>query len=217
MLSKRSRPLLSWPACVRFGLPGAQRFGDFGAARPPIFDLIWSGASSLDPTERAGSLAPDANYLGLATSSGAVSLTPMGALVLESSSSAGPISLGLTTLPDGTAGPGPQVAQSLAPWFVSLNGVSISGTGGFPEPEACPSRIPGRCLFFGTSAAVPHSAACAALVHQALGERASVAKINARLAATARSNILGSTPALGALPAGAGLLDCQAAILPPLH
>jgi hypothetical protein len=185
-------------------------FGAFGAAAVPVIDLRWRGtAAQTDVPTRAGSLNPDSNYIGLATSSAAVNTTTG---LLEGFSSGGPVQLGLTTLWNGAGNPGlpgPGVAATAGPTWAAADGTSISGAGGFGAPAAgCPTNIQGNCRFFGTSAAAPHAAGCDALVRAAFNNPgANPLFINAQLASTATD--------MGAPGPdnnnGAGLLNCLAA------
>ena len=131
------------------------------AVAAPTIDLRWrnfgAGLTPVDTPTRAGSLNPDSNYTGLATSSAAINATS-GAI--ESFSAGGPVQLGLTTVcPGGAAGPctgvsGGGSTGAVAPTWGAADGVSVTGVGGFPT------------TFFGTSAAAPHAAACDALARQ---------------------------------------------------
>lgn len=75
---------------------------------------------------------------------------------LEQFSSQGPVYLPL--LPGSPTIPKPD--------FVGVDGVSISGSGGFP-PAGCGQPAPNPPVFFGTSAAAPDIAALAALLESA--------------------------------------------------
>jgi uncharacterized repeat protein (TIGR01451 family) len=167
------------------------------AVAVPTLDLRWRGATSTDATTRAGSLNPDSNYTGQATSSAALFATN-GAI--EGFSSGGPVQLGSTTIcPGGAAGPctgvaGGGLTSTAGPTWAAADGVQVTGVGGFGSP------------FFGTSAAAPHAAACDALVRQ--GEAAiTVAQVTQRLRATA----VDVAPAGVDNVTGAGRLDCLAA------
>lgn len=193
------------------------RFGSSGAAAVPILDLRWRGsASEQDMPTRAGSNDPDKNYTGLAYVIGAVNA---GSGLLEGFSSAGPVDLTLTTVcPGGVYPCGAGVAGPSSTYqgmdFLGADGTSVSGVGGFGS-GTCPAGDPGQgdCLFFGTSAAAPHTAACDALVRSlpSFGADAAPATVRARLAATAQD----FPPAGEDSTTGAGLVDCLAAIGPP--
>lgn len=188
--------------------------GVFGAVGPPLLDLRWRGSAGVtDAPTRAGSNDPDKNYTGLAFSIGAVFA---GTGNLEGFSSAGPVTLELTTVCPGGAGfclvgvPGPAPQQFQGLDFLGADGTSVSGVGGFGS-GTCPSVVPGDCTFFGTSAAAPHTAACDVLVRELLGAGAAPATVRARLAMTAVD--LGPP---GEDPTnGAGIVDCLAALGPP--
>lgn len=171
--------------------------GTSSAVAAPTIDLRWRNATATDTTTRAGSLNPDSNYTGQATSSAALNANSGN---LEAFSSGGPVQLGSTTIcPGGGAGPcvgmaGGGLANSAGPTWAAADGVTVTGVGGFGSP------------FFGTSAATPHAAACDALVRQ--GEAAiTVAQVTQRLRATA----VDVAPAGVDNITGAGRLDCLAA------
>ena len=171
--------------------------GTSSAVAAPTLDLRWRGATSTDTTTRAGSLNPDSNYTGLATSSAALNAVSGN---LEPFSSGGPVQLGSTTIcPGGAAGPcngvaGGGLVSSPGPTWAAADGVTVTGVGGFGSP------------FFGTSAAAPHAAACDALVRQ--GEAGiTVAQVTNRLRTTA----IDLAPAGIDNVTGAGRLDCLAA------
>ncbi|MFO1430480.1 MAG: S8 family serine peptidase [Candidatus Competibacteraceae bacterium] len=185
--------------------------GGAGAVAPPIIDLRWRGSTAVDAITRAGSLNPDSNYIGLATSSAAVNATNN---ALEAFSGAGPIQLiTTTTCPGGifpcpgNSIPGPAPVSANAPTWIGANRVSISGAGGFGV-GTCPAETQGQCRFTGTSAAAPHAAACEALVRQSyikLGLTPTVAAVKQRLASKA-------TPRGAVTEWGAGVLNCLAAL-----
>ncbi|HYX44299.1 MAG TPA: S8 family serine peptidase [Acidimicrobiales bacterium] len=171
--------------------------GTSTAVASPTLDLRWRGANSVDNATRAGSLNPDSNYTGLATSSAAVDAVS-GAV--EAFSAGGPVQLGATTIcPGGAAGPctgvaGSGLTSSPGPTWAAADGVQVTGVGGFGSP------------FFGTSAAAPHAAACDALVRQ--GEAGiTVATAVDRLRQTA----IDMAPPGSDNVTGAGRLDCLAA------
>ena len=188
-------------------------FGNFGTVAAPVIDLRWRRTQAGgDPTTRAGSLNPDSNYVGLATSAAAVRATTSG---IEGFSSGGPVQLGLTTTCPGGIFPcpgggaaGPPVTATLGPTWAAADGVQVSGVGGFGN-GTCPAINPGDCRFFGTSASAPHAAACDALTRDAAQAPASaVAPILAQLQGTATD----FAPAGPDNVTGAGLLDCFQAI-----
>jgi len=174
-----------------------------GAVATPILDLRWRRAAAVDASTRAGSLNPDSNYIGLASSSAA--LDAQNAAAIEPYSSGGPVQLVTTTqcaggLPfclTGVAGSSLTVG---GPTWAAADDVSVSGVGGFGSP------------FTGTSAAAPHAAGCDALVRDELNNAA---------ATTAATRTLLATTAVDIAPAGtdnvtgAGQLDCLAAINDP--
>lgn len=175
--------------------------GTSSAVAAPVLDLRMRGTTLLDGSTREGSLNPDANYTGLASSAAAALATTGG---LEGFSGGGPVQLGsTTTCPGGAAGPcvgvaggGPVTDPGPAPTWTAADGVAVSGAGGFGSP------------FFGTSAAAPHAAACDALVREAQGAGATVASVRDALANTARDQ-----GPVGADPAwGFGVLDCFRAV-----
>ena len=169
--------------------------GTSSAVAPPLIDLRWrtavNGSLALDAASRAGSLNPDSNYLGLATSAGAAPAsqsTDPKTVPLETFSAGGPVQIGSTTQCKRRAvGPCTGVAGSrfrtaVAPTWTAADGVSVSGSGGFPDPDVCPATVNGVCLFFGTSAAAPSAVGVAAVVRQELGGRLSPALLNLALA-----------------------------------
>jgi hypothetical protein len=155
--------------------------GTSTAKAVPTLDLRWralsAGVQTIDPPERAGSMNPDSNYLGFATSAGAGdatrSLDPA-TVPLESYSAAGPVQVLTTTqCPRGKPGPckgvaGPRERSLFAPNWTATDGVSVSGVGPFGS-GVCPTVTAGTCRFFGTSAAAPSAAGIAALTRQEFG------------------------------------------------
>ncbi|QUQ65022.1 S8 family serine peptidase [Kutzneria sp. CA-103260] len=155
--------------------------GTSSARAVPTLDLRWralaSGVQTLDPTDRAGSLNPDSNYLGFATSAAA---TNASATVdpttspLEAYSAAGPVQLITTTQCPGKGigpckgVPGGHARTAPAPTYTATDGVQVSGVGPFGS-GTCPAVKPGDCRFYGTSAATPSSAGVAALTRQEFG------------------------------------------------
>jgi hypothetical protein len=152
--------------------------GTSSARAVPTLDLKWralsAGVQTLDPAERAGSLNPDSNYLGFATSAGAanssVSVDPA-TIGLEPFSAAGPIQIMTTTrCPGGYSGPcrgvpGGRAITFPAPTWTAADGESVSGVGPFGS-GVCPANGQGDCRFFGTSAATPTAVGVAALWSQ---------------------------------------------------
>jgi hypothetical protein len=155
--------------------------GTSTARAVPTLDLRWralsAGVQTLDPPDRAGSLNPDSNYVGYATSAGATdasaSVDPKTS-PLEAYSAAGPVQLLTTTrCPDKGTGPckgvpGGRERTAPAPSYTATDGVQVSGVGPFGS-GTCPSVNPGECRFYGTSAATPSSAGVAALTKQQFG------------------------------------------------
>jgi Subtilase family len=171
--------------------------GTSTARKAPVLDLRWralsAGVQTIDPPERAGSMNPDSNYLGFATSAGAVnaslSVDPK-TIALEPYSAAGPTQIITTTrCPGGKPGPcngvpGPSSRSFPAPYWAAADGVSVSGAGGFGS-GVCPTAVQGECRFFGTSASAPTAAGVAALTRQEFGGRLSPVALNAILAVRA--------------------------------
>jgi len=171
--------------------------GTSSAAALPLLDLRWRayapGVQTLDTPERAGSLNPDSNYLGFATSAGAVNASVSAdpaAVPLESYSAAGPVQVGVTTRCS-SGGPGPCKGRPGsdfktfgAPNWTASDGVSVSGVGGFGS-GSCPTTVQGDCRFFGTSASAPSAAGVAALVLQENGGKVAPRQLNTLLAAGA--------------------------------
>ncbi len=177
--------------------------GTSSAVAAPTIDLRWRLANAVDTPTRAGSLNPDSNYLGAATSAAAV-FGSSGAL--EAFSAAGPVALITTTqCPGGAAGPctgvaGGSAGTAAGPSWAAADGVTVSGAGVFSSP------------FFGTSAAAPHAAGCDALLRDALNNATAAPSVtNARLAVTATDIAPPGTDAV----TGAGQLDCLAAVNNP--
>ncbi|MDP1849050.1 MAG: PKD domain-containing protein [Solirubrobacteraceae bacterium] len=171
----------------------------------PTLDLRMRATTSVDTATRAGSLNPDSNYTGAATSAAALDAQNSGAL--EGYSAGGPVQLLITTqCPGGAAGPcgagqaGTVNQTAGAPTWAAADNVAVTGVGGFGSP------------FTGTSAAAPHAAACDALLRDELNQPAAApATTNARLAATAAD----IAPAGVDNVTGAGRLDCLQAINDP--
>jgi hypothetical protein len=171
--------------------------GTSSARSAPLLDLRWralsAGVQTLDPPDRAGSLNPDSNYLGFATSAGAVnasvSVDPT-TVPLEPYSAAGPVQILTTTQCRGgvigpcTGVPGGVRRTEPGPTWAASDGVSVSGAGGFGA-GTCPTTVQGQCRFFGTSAAAPTAAGVAALTRQEFGGDIAPRQLNDILAARA--------------------------------
>ena len=164
--------------------------GTSSAVKPPMLDLRFraytAGVTMVDPTERAGSLNPDSNYLGFATSAAAVNASVSqdpATIGLEAYSAAGPVQIITTTqCPKVGPGPctgvaGPKSKSFPAPTWAAADGVSVSGAGGFGS-GTCPTQTQGACRFYGTSAAAPSAAGVAVLIRQELGGRTTPVKLN---------------------------------------
>jgi hypothetical protein len=171
--------------------------GTSSAKKAPVLDLRWralsAGVQTIDPPERAGSMNPDSNYLGFATSAGAVnastSVDPK-TIALEAYSAAGPTQIITTTrCPGNKPGPckgvtGPLSRSFPAPYWTASDGVSVSGVGPFGS-GTCPTAVEGQCRFFGTSASAPSAAGVAALTRQEFGGKLHPVLLNTILAARA--------------------------------
>lgn len=186
------------------------------AVAAPTLDLRFRGiavrATSANIVSNAGSLDPQNNFVGQGFSVGAT--IPNGAL--QNWHGRGPLVLGSTTIcPGGTAGPCTGIAGApfniqVAPTEVSVQGVSVFGSGGFGGPGPCPGSptVQGQCVFGGTSASAPSSAGCDALVRQALGASATLTNVRNRLLQTATRLGVG----VPNNDAGFGELNCWSAI-----
>ncbi len=114
----------------------------------------------------------------------------------------------------------PQAPSRIKPDLIAVDGVSVTGAGGFGagnnmnSASCAPGQTP--CFFFGTSAASPHAAAIAALVLQASGSVASdpiTERGNLRnfLTSTA-SPLMGISGSAPNNIEGFGLLDARSAV-----
>ena len=115
------------------------------AGESRLLKLFCLGASAEQYVTPAGSIVGQA-ALREAVAVGAINVSDPGLDTVETYSSEGPASI---FFPAPETRPKPDIA--------AFDGVSISNAGGFP---LCPPF----CVFFGTSAAAPHSAAVAALL-----------------------------------------------------
>ncbi len=104
----------------------------------------------------------------------------------------------------------PAPVTRMKPDGVAVNGVSITGAGGFGS-GTCPMVTPGDCRFYGTSASTPHVAGLVALMLEAC-PGLTPAKVAEFLNTTAL-DIDAPGPDNNA---GYGLLDVYAAIFPPV-
>jgi hypothetical protein len=171
----------------------------------PTLDLRMRNTNSIDTSTRAGSLNPDSNYTGAATSAAALNAQASGAV--EPFSAGGPVQLLTTTQcaggaagPCGAGQPGTLNQTAGAPTWAAADNVAVTGVGGFGSP------------FAGTSAAAPHAAGCDALLRDELNQPAAApATTNARLQATAAD----IAPAGVDNVTGAGRLDCLLAVNDP--
>ena len=169
--------------------------GTSSAVAAPTLDLRWRNANAVDTTTRAGSLNPDSNYTGQATSAAAINAVSGN---IEGFSGGGPVQLGSTTVctagdpPPCVGAAGGGLTSTPGPTWGAADGVQVTGVGGFGSP------------FFGTSASAPHAAACDALVRDARPATNTVALVTARLIATAADE----PPAGSDNVTGAGRLVC---------
>lgn len=104
----------------------------------------------------------------------------------------------------------PAPLTRMKPDAVAVNGVSITGAGGFGS-GTCPMVVPGDCRFYGTSASTPHVAGLAALMLEACPG----------LTPVQVADFLNTTAVDIDAPgrdnnAGYGLLDVFAGIFPPV-
>ncbi len=174
--------------------------GTSSAVAAPTLDLRWRrAASNQDVTTQEGSLDPEVNFTGQAYSVAAINQGGP----IETFTGGGPVQIRTTTqCPNGGTGTctgvaGPAASTFASPAFGAADGVSVTGAGTFGT------------TFFGTSAASPHSAACDALVRDAINSpNASVATTRARLVNTAVDELPAGVDNI----TGAGRLDCAASI-----
>jgi hypothetical protein len=104
----------------------------------------------------------------------------------------------------------PAPITRMKPDGVAVNGVSVTGAGGFGS-GTCPMVVPGDCRFYGTSASAPHVAGLAALMLEACPG----------LTPAQVADFFNTTAVDIDLPgpdnnAGYGLLDLFNAIFPPI-
>lgn len=174
--------------------------GTSSAVAAPTLDLRWRrAASNTDATTQEGSLDPEVNFTGQAYAVAAVRANSG----VEGFTGGGPVQIRTTTqCPGGATGnctgvAGPAASTFASPAFGGADGVSVTGAGTFST------------TFFGTSAAAPHSAACDALVRDAINSpNASVATTRAALV----SGAVDEAPPGPDNVTGAGLLDCAKSI-----
>ncbi|WP_409497190.1 S8 family serine peptidase [Amycolatopsis sp. cmx-11-12] len=188
----------------------------------PTYDLRWRGAVSKDVPDPVGSLDPNANFTGKATSVGAVNASASTSptdIPIEPFSAAGPVRILTTTqCAKGAAGPctgvaGPGGVSYAAPTWSAADGVSISGAGGFGSGK-CPTLKQGDCRFFGTSAAAPSAAGVAALIRNALNRNGVMMSPDALPAAMRAAAEARGTPGLSN-PYGYGVLQVRPSLFPP--
>jgi hypothetical protein len=110
-----------------------------------LLDVFCLGSESLQHGTPAGSIVGQAG-LPEVVAVGAIDVADPGLNDPEAFSSQGPVTIFF-----------PSMTTRAKPDVVAFDGVSITNAGGFP---GCPPE----CVFFGTSAAVPHAAGVAALL-----------------------------------------------------
>ena len=124
------------------------------AADRPALAYFVAGSAAVDAASRPARSTPTQN-LGLATSAGAAPAsqsTDPKTVPLETFSAGGPVQIGSTTqCRRGAVGPCQGVAGSrfrtaVAPTWTAADGVSVSGSGGFPNPNVCPAATNGPVL-----------------------------------------------------------------------